>query len=354
MPVDPYIARGVAPIDPSNTLMQIAALKQRDRSLASDEQQNALMRDRYQQSQQQYTQQQDQERQKQEGMQALAKIEWAMRSQSPKAALLSDPQAMQAFSAQGVDLNTLDDNGARELLGRAQGAIAAQLGIRPPEPKQPYGVNFQPGPFGSQIATDGQRFQIIEPPKPQGGGESKPQLVEVPLGDGTTQKQWIRPGESAGAAVGAPTSAQALSPKDTNTAKVKLTQVKVARNQLNEAKRRYAALKDSFSAGPGGQFIPTPAGKAFDAAVDSMRGSITALTRVPGVGAMSDYETRLDQSKFPSRGNYEQVGEQQLQALEQLLNTIEAGYSELLGGKQAPSQEAPTRRKFNPQTGKIE
>jgi hypothetical protein len=40
------------------------------------------------------------------------------------------------------------------------------------------------------------------------------------------------------------------------------------------------------------------------------------LTRVPGIGAMSDFETRLDQAKFPTRNNYESVGEQQLQALE--------------------------------------
>jgi hypothetical protein len=226
-------------------------------------------------------------------------------------------------------------------------------------PEAPPSVQFQDAPFGSKVAigSDG-RWSVIEPPKPTGGAADapKPQLVEVPLPDGTVQKQWVAPGQSSGAPVGAPTSAQALSPKDTNTARVKLTQVKVARNQLNQAKAKYAALKDSFSAGPGGQFIPTPKGKAFDAAVDSMRGSISALTRVPGVGAMSDYETRLDQSKFPSRGNYEEVGEQQLQALEQLLNTIEQGYSELLGGKAAApaAPAAPARRKYNPKTGKIE
>jgi hypothetical protein len=40
MAVDPYIARGVAPIDISQTLGQVAALRQRDQSLAQD--QNAL------------------------------------------------------------------------------------------------------------------------------------------------------------------------------------------------------------------------------------------------------------------------------------------------------------------------
>jgi hypothetical protein len=320
MALDQMIARGVAPIDVTNTLAQVAALRQRDQSLQQDASANALMRERFD-----YGRQQDQAA-AQQGEEDDAEWDAAYQAKDWGAMARIDPQT------------------AKILWDQEQSTK-----------QQAYGVQFQPGPFGSQVATDGQRFQVIEPPKPAGAGEPpKPQLVEVPLPDGTTQKQWIRPGESAGAPVGAPTTGQQLSPKDTNTARVKLTQVKVARNQLNEAKKKYAALKDTFSAGPGGQFVPSPAGKAFDAAVDSMRGSISALTRVPGVGAMSDYETRLDQSKFPTRGNYEQVGEQQLQALEQLLDTIEGGYSDLLGGKPAAKTEAPKRRKFNPQTGKIE
>jgi hypothetical protein len=167
MPLDPYIARGVAPIDPSNTLMQIAALKQRDRSLASDEQQNALMRERF-------TAEQGRVNQQQEGMKALAKIEWAMRSQSPKAALLSDPQAMQAFSAQGVDLNALDDNGARELLGRAQAAISSQMGIRPEAPGQVGALyKLQDGTYQPADKAAGQRFYQ----DPQGGGAQTPAAV---------------------------------------------------------------------------------------------------------------------------------------------------------------------------------
>ncbi len=147
---------------------------------------------------------------------------------------------------------------------------------------------------------------------------------------------------------------QPMSPKDTNTARVKLTQVKVARQQLERAKKAYESIQNSFSAGPGGQFVPTPKGQAFDAAIDTMRGSITALTRVPGVGAMSDYETRLDQGKFPTRGKYEETAKQQLADLELLLDTIEQGYGEMLGTKPAEAQKPAVRRRFNPETGKIE
>jgi hypothetical protein len=99
------------------------------------------------------------------------------------------------------------------------------------------------------------------------------------------------------------------------------------------------------SAGAFGQGrLPTERGKAFDAAVDQMRSTLTALTRVPGVGAMSDYETRLDQAKFPSRQNYESVTAQQIDAIDGMLNAIESGYTDLLGGQSQqaqPGQPAP-------------
>jgi hypothetical protein len=47
MAVDPYIARGVQPIDISQTLAQVAALKQRDQSLSQDQQTNTLYQRKY-------------------------------------------------------------------------------------------------------------------------------------------------------------------------------------------------------------------------------------------------------------------------------------------------------------------
>jgi hypothetical protein len=55
MALDPMIARGVAPIDVTNTLAQVAALRQRDQSLQQDASANALMRERFD-----YGRQQDQ------------------------------------------------------------------------------------------------------------------------------------------------------------------------------------------------------------------------------------------------------------------------------------------------------
>jgi hypothetical protein len=47
MPIDPLIARGAQVTDPGNTLAQIAALRQRDMALAQDQQQQAMVRQKF-------------------------------------------------------------------------------------------------------------------------------------------------------------------------------------------------------------------------------------------------------------------------------------------------------------------
>jgi hypothetical protein len=127
----------------------------------------------------------------------------------------------------------------------------------------------------------------------------------------------------------------ALSQKDATTAKMKLGTVKLARQQLNAIKEAFQQGTQGVNAfGPGQALLPTQAGKLFDSRVDQMRSTLTALTRVPGVGAMSDYETKLDQSKFPKRGDYESVTSDKLQQLEDMLALIENGYTDLIGGQQ--------------------
>lgn len=130
--------------------------------------------------------------------------------------------------------------------------------------------------------------------------------------------------------------AQRISTADATKARQKLTQIQSARQQLNAVKQAFQKLRGSFSAGLGGNYLPTPEGQAFDRAIRNLSPLITAVTRVPGVGSMSDYEGRLAEQALPSRGTYENVTEQQIADLERLLNTIEGGYTDLLGtGKPA-------------------
>lgn len=135
-----------------------------------------------------------------------------------------------------------------------------------------------------------------------------------------------------------------LSQKDAMTARTKLNTVKLARQQLNNIRSRFEGLKGTMSAGAFGQgSLPTEGGQSFDRSVDQMRSTLTALTRTPGVGAMSDYETKLDQSKFPSRKDYESVTQQQIDDLDGMLNAIESGYGDMMSGgsnAQAPQSGA--------------
>lgn len=142
----------------------------------------------------------------------------------------------------------------------------------------------------------------------------------------------------------------AISQKDATTAKLKLNTAKLARQQLNDIRAKFEPLKGKWSAGPfGAGNLPSEEGRAFDRAVDQMRSTLTALTRVPGVGAMSDYETKLDQAKFPTRNEYESVTEQQINQLESMLDQIESGYSDLLGGGSAASQASAPVSVSSPQ-----
>jgi hypothetical protein len=134
-----------------------------------------------------------------------------------------------------------------------------------------------------------------------------------------------------------------LSQKDQTTAKMKLNTVALARSQLQKIKDAFEEGRKGMNAfGPGQGLLPTQSGKKFDARVDQMRSTLTALTRVPGVGAMSDYETKLDQSKFPSRNAYESVTADVIRNLDDQLSLIENGYKGLLsGGSEQPTSQPP-------------
>jgi cation transport regulator ChaB len=350
MPLDNYgaIANSMAQLpNPVNAFIdsyQGARQQQRRDSLtdATVARQNALA------AQEQQGAQQGQHNQ--ELTQALAKIRWMKSQGNLSGQLKADPQKAAQLSQQlGEDLLALPEDQVVERFNRLEGHLASMLGEMPPQPKEA----SKPPPLPASVqefeyAQNNPAFQQYQDRNrvraESSGGVAAPKPPKAPEG-----YRWAADGQSLEVIPGGPKDATAPAPmsaKDRNTARVKLTQVSVARRQLQDAKQKYAALKGSLAAGPGGGLLPTPGGKAYDAAIDTMRSSISALTRVPGVGAMSDYETRLDQAKFPTRNNYEEVGAQQLQALEDQLNTIEQNYREMLGGGAPAAPVEPQAEDF--------
>lgn len=221
--------------------------------------------------------------------------------------------------------------------------------------------------------------QLSQPVATQGGGGPGQQLRSVPKPAASQQEPDIErrlrlaqemgatPEELRRMVVGGSSArdAQRISTADATKARQKMTQIASARQQLEAVKENFRKLKNTFSAGPGGQYLPTPEGQAFDRAIANLAPLVTAVTRVPGIGAMSDYESRLQNASLPSRGTYENVTEQQIADLERLFDTIESGYTDLLSGAQmqkpapadAPQSNAvPSGNvlRYNPATGDFE
>jgi len=280
-----------------------------------------------------------------------------IKAPDPHAALaqaFQNPAMAQIFKRDGIiDETDLQDP---ELPQHLQ--VLAGFGPKPVQYER------QDGPRGSVLQRDpstGELKQIV--------GPDNSQPTTKPAGSYRALNQ----NEIAAAGLPAGTSAQVgpdgkidviskrdntavLSQKDATTAKIKLNTVALARQQLNKIKEAFKEGTTGVNAfGPGQGYLPTQAGKKFDARVNQMRSTLTALTRVPGVGAMSDYETKLDQSKFPSRTAYESVTADTLQNLDDQLSLIENGYKTLLSGNgqeaaapttaapAAPQQAAPVR-----------
>jgi len=133
-----------------------------------------------------------------------------------------------------------------------------------------------------------------------------------------------------------------LTAKDANTVAAKINSANMLKEQIAAAGEQFEiAKKARLATGVVGGLNPlSEEGKKFDATINNLRSTVTSLTRTPGVGSMSDYETRLDQGKIPKRDQYDSVTEQQLKQLEDLANGIIDGYS----GMVAPTYIGPDRR----------
>jgi hypothetical protein len=332
MAVDPMIARGV---NPGEGVLAAVALAERIKGSRQENELSKLALNLRQQEMQQ-GQQQAQAQQQQEA--AKQEMQWLyplVKQGNPEAVKLAVERASQSHPQVG-DLFKVDPAKTQAQL---VAGMEQALGIKPEKPEAPAKPELRTvGDSLVQIDEQGARPIYTAPAKPEKAPapEKPPAAPSGYRFTGSGDLQAI-PGGPADAL-----SAQKLSPKDTNTARVKINQVKIARTQLLRAKAAWNKIKGGMTAGPGQGLLPTAGGKAFDAAINAMRGSITSLTRVPGVGAMSDYETRLDQSKFPDRTSYESVTEEQMQGLEDLLNNIESGYADLLDTpKKAAGGAAP-------------
>lgn len=283
----------------------------------------------------------------------------ALSSGNPKQYVLArEPEFVAAAKQHGVDIASLDDQAAAQAIEGFAQQYAGAAGIMPAQPDPRMALErekFAAGreDSGQRFAMDRERLQLDRDKFK--ADQNKPAGQFRPLTPEEVQQIGLPAGTSAQVGpdgkidvLSKRDNTGVLSQKDSTTAKLKLTTVSLARKQLNAIKEAFTTGTEGVNAfGPAQGMLPTQAGKKFDARVDQMRSTLTALTRVPGVGSMSDYETKLDQSKFPKRGDYESVTADKLQQLDDMLALIQNGYTGLLSG--GASQEQPAQSPQAPQ-----
>lgn len=354
--------------DYGNTRNKLAQMEL-DNAPAQMQRQNALVDQQVQRGQQQLD--------KGKAEQAYAKLSQALESGNPKAYVIqNEPALVHHAQMAGNDITAMDDATATQFLQNMARTVAGAAGIMPAAPAGPMspqgkvGADVRGGYLTQGQAdnalnpgmTDYQRQSLAETSRHNRAGENKPAGQFRALTPEEVQKVGLPPGTSAQVGpdgkvdvLSKRDNTGVLSQKDAVTVRNKLTTIKVARKQLDDIKKSFTNIQGTMSAGAFGQGrIPSEGGQKFDAAVGRMRSTLTALTRVPGVGSMSDYETKLDQQKFPDRTNYESVTGEQIQGVDDLLTLLERGYDGLLSGGAQQSQEpaaqaAPRRVKVDAQ-----
>lgn len=117
--------------------------------------------------------------------------------------------------------------------------------------------------------------------------------------------------------------------------RTKLQSIQSIRSQLGRVEAAIKDLDKKGWTGSLGGLVPgswDAESDRFDKSVGQLAPLIRQLTRVPGEGAMSDYESRIADAALPSRRDTPTGRKELLDGLKDLLRNTESGYKELLGG----------------------
>jgi hypothetical protein len=341
------IARGV---NPGEGIMQALTLAE---ELKNRRETNKLHALDQQFRQQRYADQQEQEQalaqQAQEKAAAEEEGRWLyplVKQRNPEAIKIAVERASKVNPRIG-DMYRVDPEATAAALEQA---MAQQFGggqpVAPPQVQRDGGYSYLFDPSKGVIPGSVQPPQRAPIPRPSSGpAPAAPTGQPAPLPIKTlTPDELQAKGYPEGSVVQTDTrtgkdtvvSKSDYTPKDINTARSKLTMIGAARKALADARAKFSTTPSAEKGGPVAGGLSAVGvygeGQKFQAAIDGLRGSITAITKVPGLGSMSDYETRLDQAKFPSFWfDREETMDQKMQQLETLLETLEGGYADIAG-----------------------
>lgn len=117
--------------------------------------------------------------------------------------------------------------------------------------------------------------------------------------------------------------------------RTKLQSIQSIRSQLGRVESAMKDLDTKGWTGSLGGLVPgsfDAESDRFDKSVAGLAPLIRQLTRVPGEGASSDYESRLANAVLPSRRDTPAGRKEAIDAIKELLGNTYSGYKELIGG----------------------
>lgn len=129
---------------------------------------------------------------------------------------------------------------------------------------------------------------------------------------------------------------QQLSQQQRGVASMKLEGLRSIASQLDRVESALEAAEKGGFVGPIAGNIPLTGSldaesAVLDKSIAQLAPLIRQLTRVPGEGAMSDYESRLAALALPSRSDNPAALRESLAGIRALINQSQIGYSEMLG-----------------------
>lgn len=143
------------------------------------------------------------------------------------------------------------------------------------------------------------------------------------------------------AGTAAAANAGGLTRQQAGLAKSKIQNLRAIEAQISRVERALQGVERGGNTGFFMGRIPgalDPESDVFDKAVAGLAPLIRQLTRVPGEGAMSDYESRLAEATLPKRSDTPEGRREAIATMRELIRNAREGYEELLGqGGTAPT-----------------
>jgi hypothetical protein len=250
---------------------------------------------------------------------------------------------------------------------------AAPITMGGPPNRGPQGAPIQIDPsipehVRAMIAQNPEAFaqggNFIGPPQMVGGGQLQP--AQKPRSPSELEQR-LAMADQYGATeddkrqmvLGSNATRGALSQKERRAIALQKAQIPALERRVDNIGAAFEKLSSNFlDGGPLDQYAigMTQDGQMLEATAAQLKPLLLSFVRVPGIGAQSDLEARLDALQYPSIGNHPSVNRALLAELKQFIGDLKNAYQNT--GADMPQEAAPAaaprRLKFNPATGELE